>query len=81
MNWIRSGREMVAWVKGSCCGVQGFGQTRVQGTGFVGKGWVEGPFTCACIQGEWTAMEGWYFSHLMECKSLGFLLYFFIIFV
>ncbi len=45
MNWIRSGREMVAWVMGSCCGVQGVGQTRVRGTGFVGKGWVEEPYT------------------------------------
>jgi hypothetical protein len=35
----------VAWVMGSCCGVQGVGQTRVRGTGFVGKGWVEEPYT------------------------------------
>ncbi len=46
MNWIRSGREMVAWGNGySCCGVQGVGQTRVRGTWFVGKGWEEGSST------------------------------------
>jgi hypothetical protein len=34
----------------SCCGVQGVGQTRVRGTGFVGKGWLEGPYTEAVFR-------------------------------
>ncbi len=65
----------------SCCGVQGFGQTRVQGTGFVGKGWEEGSSTVPLFRMDCDDGVVWYFLHLMECMYLNLLLYFFTIIV
>ncbi len=68
MAWVMGIQELL-WGAGGWAD-----KGSVQGTGFMGKGWVEGPYTVP-------VMEGWYFSHLMECMYLGLLHYFFTIIV